>query len=288
MKPLNRLYYGDLQFIVGYIAAGSQFQWVYISLNGSINRIHRPLDFWNLADCCSYVLSLGYIFQLFQKMAASLPHVPGRRAMFSMEESLRRIIYFFPLEVQKHIGEFNTHCSDQGTSLADIKKSYRVARGHRFLLQSTKGPSVTRNRTYKVTCFPIGYSGSVESEQDCRCMAKCVCQALAILHEAGLVHKDIRPPNILRLSGTEFMLIDFESVATFPFRVPKGFQHFSGWCAGTLEGSHYTPFSDMFCLGQLLKEALPDEKTSLAEDFVQRLINKQLSASAASLHAWLL
>ena len=62
-----------------------------------------------------------------------------------------------------------------------------------------------------------------------------------------------------------FMLIDFESVATCPFRVTDGFQRFSGWYPEMLEGSLYTSSSDMFSLGKLLKEALPDEKTSLAE-----------------------
>ena len=155
IKSLNPMYYGNLQFIVGYIAAGRQFQWVYIGRDGSIARIHRPLDLSNFTDCCSYLLNLGFVFQLIQNMAASLPYVPGRRAMFSKESSSkRRIIYFFSTKVDKYIRDFETYCFGQGTSLTDIEKAYDAARGHQFLLQSTLGPSLTRHGTYKVTCFP--------------------------------------------------------------------------------------------------------------------------------------
>lgn len=34
MKPLNPMFYGELPFILGYIAAGAKFQWMYIGKNG--------------------------------------------------------------------------------------------------------------------------------------------------------------------------------------------------------------------------------------------------------------
>jgi serine/threonine protein kinase len=83
------------------------------------------------------------------------------------------------------------------------------------------------------------------------------------------------------------MLIDFESVAESPFRLPEGFRRFRGWYPETLEGNVYTPYSDMYSLGKLLEEALPNSRTSLAEEFVRNLTNKQLSASDALQDPWL-
>jgi serine/threonine protein kinase len=50
-----------------------------------------------------------------------------------------------------------------------------------------------------------------------------VCKASSVLHEAGLVHRDIKCPNILQVSDEHFILIDMESVAFFPFRLPEEF-----------------------------------------------------------------
>lgn len=42
-----------------------------------------------------------------------------------------------------------------------------------------------------------------------RRMMECVCQALAAMQEQGLVHRDIKPDNILINKGSEVRLIDF-------------------------------------------------------------------------------
>ncbi|KAG0563060.1 hypothetical protein KC19_8G002200 [Ceratodon purpureus] len=291
VEPLNPMYYGEVKFIVGYIVAGSQFQWVYIGRDGSkdIHRMNPPLNLSKLVDCCSFLLNLGNVFQLLQKMANSVPDVPGRRAMFSVEESSsgKRISYFYANKVVKHIRDFYSHSTDQGTSLSKIGRAYDAGRGCQFLLQSEIGPTVSAHRAYKVECTLLGYSCSLESKQDCRWMAQCVCHVLCILHKAGLLHRDIRFPNIVRLSETEFMLIDFESVAESLFRLPEGFRCFRGWCSKTLEGNVYTPYSDMYSLGKLQEETLPNSRTSLAEEFVRKLTNKQLSASDALHDPWL-
>jgi serine/threonine protein kinase len=85
-------------------------------------------------------------------------------------------------------------------------------------------------------------------------MAKNVCEALSVLHEAGLVHRDVRLPNVVQVSQEQFMLIDLETVADFPFRLPEGFQYFKEWSIEMLEGNLYTPMSDMYQLGKLLEK----------------------------------
>jgi len=47
------------------------------------------------------------------------------------------------------------------------------------------------------------------------------------------------------------------------------------------------PSSNMFSLGKLLEEALSNARTSLTEEFIKKLTNKQLSASDALQDLWL-
>jgi serine/threonine protein kinase len=85
-------------------------------------------------------------------------------------------------------------------------------------------------------------------------MAKNVCEALSVLHEGGLVHRDVRLPNVVQVSQEQFMLIDLETVAASPFRLPEGFQYFRGWSIEMLEGSFYTPMLDIYQLVHWMPE----------------------------------
>lgn len=291
MRLLNPMFYGELKFILGYIAAGTEFQWMYIGKNGpkEVYRVGRPLDLLNISDRCRFLLSVGYAFQLLSKMHDSIPAVPGRRAMFSMEVSPdgRRKIYFYDDKVAKHIRDFSSYSADQGTDITVIKRAYVAARTCRFLPQTVAEPIETAHGSYRVEFGPLGYECKLGSEEECRWMAQRVCQALCILHSEGLVHRDIRLPNIVRLSDTDFMLIDLESVADSPFILFDGFKPFSGWYPEMYEGNQYTPFSDMYSIGKLLDADLPSARTARAEDFIRKLTDKQLSSSQALQHPWL-
>ncbi|CAK9218164.1 unnamed protein product [Sphagnum jensenii] len=54
MLPLCTQFYGKVQFILGYIAAGTVFQWVYIGKDGKqLKQVAPPLDLSVVSDCCS-------------------------------------------------------------------------------------------------------------------------------------------------------------------------------------------------------------------------------------------
>jgi serine/threonine protein kinase len=112
-------------------------------------------------------------------------------------------------------------------------------------------------------------------------MAKNVCEALFVLHETGLVHRDVRLPNVVQVSHEQFMLIDLETVAASPFRLPEGFQYFRGWNIEMLEGSFYTPMSDMYQLGRLLEKDVHwmVEISEFALQFIKKLTSKKCTAS---------
>jgi serine/threonine protein kinase len=90
-------------------------------------------------------------------------------------------------------------------------------------------------------------SGSVQCRFNVFCVAqeiqKCAantCEALCILHQAGLVHRDIRKDNLVQIGDTDYMLIDLETVAdSDAAALPEYFAVFRDWDNRTLEGHRY-------------------------------------------------
>jgi hypothetical protein len=113
-----------VRFILGYIAAGSEFQWLYIDKSGKISPAGGRLNLSTDFGCCHFLLSIGYAYQLISKMAATVPEVPGRRAMFTGEEVGDGVIYFHSTFVRKSIKNFETYCWKRMTGLDEILKAY--------------------------------------------------------------------------------------------------------------------------------------------------------------------
>ncbi|CAK9191076.1 unnamed protein product [Sphagnum troendelagicum] len=92
-----------------------------------------------------------------------------------------------------------------------------------------------------------------------------------------------------KVSQEQFMLIDLESVAASPFQMPEGFQYFRGWSIEMLEGSFYTPMSDMYQLGKLLEKDVHwmNEISESALQFIRRLRSKKCTAAMALSDPWL-
>jgi hypothetical protein len=115
MLPLSTQYYGKVQFILGHIAAGTVFQWVYIGKDGKqLKQIAPPLDLSVVSDSCRFVLSIGYAYQLLKTMVDSLPDVPGHYAMFSTECCRRQGLCFLADSVCKRINNLKSIARPKG------------------------------------------------------------------------------------------------------------------------------------------------------------------------------
>ncbi|KAG0592450.1 hypothetical protein KC19_1G252500 [Ceratodon purpureus] len=287
IRPLSSMFYGDLACILGYVAAGTNFQWVCIDKSGDIKKAGNCLSLSSTVGRSQFLLSVGYAYQLIMKMALSVPFVLGRRAMFTRENQGDREIAFYPGFVRKSIKNFQRFCDAWGTNIDLILRAYELGETCRFLPRICLiGDTAIHHNSYRVDIRPIGYSPVLGTEQDTRMLAQNVCEALSVLHEAGLVHRDIRLQNILQVSKEQFMLIDLETVAASPFRVPPGFKWFKEWSDATLEGAVYTPLSDMYQLGILLERRMRWESPG-AKDFIRRLKTKQCSAAMALDDPWI-
>ena len=121
-----------------------------------------------------------------------------------------------------------------------------------------------------------------------------VCRALAAVHAAGIVHKDLKAQNVMRESGGRFVLMDFGAGGTPVYLAPE-----------VLSGAEATVASDIYALGVLLfylvtrkypasgaslddlrkahargeRRRLVDERTDLPDEFVE-LVEQALDPDA--------
>jgi eukaryotic-like serine/threonine-protein kinase len=79
------------------------------------------------------------------------------------------------------------------------------------------------------------------SAREATALAQDICRALAAVHGAGLVHRDIKAQNVMRESGGRLVLMDFGAGGTPLYLAPE-----------VLAGREPTVASDIYALGVLL------------------------------------
>ena len=108
----------------------------------------------------------------------------------------------------------------------------------------------------------IGRRGRLPASEVVR-VAEQVCAALGVLHGANLLHRDVKPANLLLARDDRVVLIDFGSVRAYE---ADKTQHQTivvtpDYAAPEQFGSkgRFGPYTDLFCLGATLYHALTGE-----------------------------
>lgn len=94
-----------------------------------------------------------------------------------------------------------------------------------------------------------------------------VCAALAAVHDAGLVHGDVKPANLMLEPDGTVVLVDFglATVEGRPLIVPQHVPDLPPLKAPELEfGADATRAGDLYALGRTLRELLTDRSTGSA------------------------
>lgn len=112
-----------------------------------------------------------------------------------------------------------------------------------------------KNGMHILEIRPVGFPEAPQSLEELRVALRCVLTALAELHQRGIVHRDVRWPNILKYRDgwilSDFEMADFVGSVLPPGAIasahlPPELQSDSGACYGS-EG-------DIFCVGKLVED----------------------------------
>ena len=115
--------------------------------------------------------------------------------------------------------------------------------------------------------------------QDLRDIARACCKAAQILHNAGIVHRDLRKENVVCLAPGKWMVIDLEHAAKADQTVLPEYQLIA-WDDNTLDVQgqqrRYTRASGMYLVDCLLAKVVGATSMShQAQQVVNRLTAKQ-------------
>ncbi|EFJ33399.1 hypothetical protein SELMODRAFT_407174 [Selaginella moellendorffii] len=136
-----------------------------------------------------------------------------------------------------------------------------------------------RAERYNVVIQSVGYEQMISSEEDLWPAIQSALHGLHALHQAGLVHRDIRWKNILKLpaSNGSWMLIDLETVWKTDC-TPSCWLR--AWDDNTLVDGVYTRSSDLYLVGRLM-ESFRDLSPEAKEFQAKLLRHEFLSAQEA-------
>jgi serine/threonine protein kinase len=96
------------------------------------------------------------------------------------------------------------------------------------------------------------------SEGEALHYAQAVARALKVIHDAGVLHRDLKPPNVLLREDDDVALIDFGQARAVEGTAPGGTVHGSPFYMSPEHalGEHLDVRSDLYSLGVVLYEML--------------------------------
>ena len=109
-----------------------------------------------------------------------------------------------------------------------------------------------RDGLVELRITPVCLEVMPSDESELRDAVCAVLRALEALHARGLVHRDVRWPNVLRNAANEWLLADFELADVIEAPLPERFRAAAGFPAETRRGGPWLPACDLWQLGRLV------------------------------------
>eukprot|EP01107_Rhizomastix_libera_P007466 TRINITY_DN2224_c0_g1_i4.p1 TRINITY_DN2224_c0_g1~~TRINITY_DN2224_c0_g1_i4.p1 ORF type:complete len:668 (-),score=185.10 TRINITY_DN2224_c0_g1_i4:17-2020(-) len=205
-----------------------------------------PIYHWRQPqDMAKVFLSFFNMYRLFASLSLnkSRPHLPKNTPNRIMEIGLGNIV--------KRVNNFTN----------ENREVYRRLHGHtcQYLVKSEKPfDSETYPGFVTLRLSPVGEFREVNwnDEKEVENFAFCVLSALQYLHELGIVHRDVRLPNIVYLPSTNtWLLVDLEYATRIGQNGKISGQNQSLEVVKSAEGemtTQYTELDDLYSLGCIL------------------------------------
>ncbi|KAG5189087.1 hypothetical protein JKP88DRAFT_243346 [Tribonema minus] len=147
--------------------------------------------------------------------------------------------------------------------LSFLGQVYQAVRGEPCLVQALEPPATTQPRRlgakqeYCVTLWPVGTALGCAPANPVELYnaVRCILQGLRVLHSNNIGHGDLRWPNVIKTSASQFVLIDLEGAMPLGSTVDLDIQMMPiAWQEGAvLENNRYTAKSDLLQLANMLR-----------------------------------
>ena len=113
-----------------------------------------------------------------------------------------------------------------------------------------------------------------------------ITSAVATLHDAGVIHRDLKPTNVLFDRGGEARVCDFGLACEFDAGAYKGNAEEIGgsplYMAPEMFDGHVSPHSDVYALGVMLFEVLVGSPPFSAQSISDRAVRRHMPTASAS------
>lgn len=213
---LDALFFGDVSFLLCYAAAGWKLGFFAIERNGNLVQLSTSFDLRLPQSRFMVIETLINIARLLKTMIPILPQnaIPlGKPLKYGKSTT----ITFDTLAVVKElpIEDLPYASGDAEDRIKLLQSMYKCAKDYPGLVQYDKLPTTyfsNGRKLYKLVMKTRGRREPPTNEKGCQTMTKDLLKGLLRLHSKNFVHRDIRMPNILRVSDTRctYALIDFE------------------------------------------------------------------------------
>ncbi|CAG8801651.1 23339_t:CDS:2, partial [Dentiscutata erythropus] len=261
---LDPLFFGDMKFLICYAAA--EWKVGFYAIDGTSEAASKPSP-------------------LFSQIPIGKP----------LRLQPNSVIIFDYTSVTKEVSiKSLPYADDINSRIKFLSSMYACARGCLSLVQAEENSPticyVEGSKVYQLKMKTRGKRASPENENQLQIMTKHVLVGLECLHKGGFVHRDIKLSNILYVifdnpANSSYVLIDFEHGGKSGEKMTELLKC---WDDGTLDRKKYTKMSDIYQLGKLLEEFLIMIKSEEGRDFIVKLKRKEMDASEALKHPWLI
>jgi len=210
----NTLAFGRLPFVMAFVAAGIKLQFYYYYPNNNNEPVRERIgDLLNLGTsnrmnnykALQYVINaIRIILTWSQNQYLQFPKIKLYEVISRKNDTS---ITITPKKIIKKV-----HIDDREPAYKSFfeefySKIFPQLGEYRLLL------SKFYKKWIHLEFAPVGYKTIPENENELKKAIQNVLNVVKILHENGIVHRDIRWENVIKLTNGGWILIDFEEAA---------------------------------------------------------------------------
>ncbi|XP_024518782.1 uncharacterized protein LOC9650052 [Selaginella moellendorffii] len=277
-------YYEPVQWIVGVALAGPEMAGWAMRQGQTPDDLFGRLNMGSLRDkttCLRLSINFLRIALTISSIYSKLNFLPRPFNVLppafygSLSQITRTLRIVYP-KVIKEIRPWSQHVAEGFTTTAFVTQAYGLG-----AVGLVSGVVKVRAERYNVVIQSVGYEQMISSEEDLWPAVQSALHGLHALHQGGLVHRDIRWKNILKLpaSNGSWMLIDLETVWKTDC-TPSCWLR--AWDDNTLVDGVYTRSSDLYLVGRLM-ESFRDLSPE-AKEFQAKLLRHEFLSAQEALH----